>query len=292
MGAAVAPVRAIPTSRAYWELRAEQVMNNVFSPDAAIDVEICETPPPLPTVDGEGAASQISESPIWGSSRPARHASRQQRPGQGEPVSLSPPLILASVSITVTLLSGLGLIALNIWNQNQQAIRQERNMLMIERLRSLGGPAEASGTGTQAATLPAGVDAAAADSGLPPPPPAEPWMEELATLPASGAPPANVLKVPMSSRVGSPAPPASGSGSPGPSSGGGGGGGDAPQLVGVLQAQGHGGSAIFQIGNASTSATVGESIGSSGWRLLSAQADYAVIERNGEQRRVSISGGS
>jgi hypothetical protein len=117
-------------------------------------------------------------------------------------------------------------------------------------------------------------------------------MEELATLPASGAPPANVLKVPMSSRVGSPAPAASGSGRAGSPAAGGGGGGDAPQLVGVVQAQGHGGSAIFQIGSASTSAAVGEAIGSSGWRLRSAQADYAVIERNGEQRRVSISGGS
>jgi hypothetical protein len=60
----------------------------------------------------------------------------------------------------------------------------------------------------------------------------------------------------------------------------------------VVQAPGHSGAAIFQIGNSSTSAAVGESIGSSGWRLRSANGDSAVIERGGEQRRVSISSGS
>ncbi|SBO43832.1 putative DNA polymerase III beta subunit, C-te [Cyanobium sp. NIES-981] len=267
-------------------------MNRVFSPDAVVDVEICETPPPLPASSPASPASRIAESPIPAPARPPsreRPRARQQHTGASP---LSPSLILASVSVTVTLLSGLGLIGLNVWNQSQQAIRQERNMLMIERLRSMG-PAAAEAPTTQAATLPAGVDAAsAADGGLPPPPPAEPWMEELATLPASTAPPANVLKVPMSSRVASPAPAASGAGrsvGTGPRPGGSGG-GDAPQLVGVVQAQGHGGSAIFQIGNASTSAAVGEAIGSSGWRLRSAQGDSAVIERGGEQRRVSISG--
>jgi hypothetical protein len=36
---------------------------------------------------------------------------------------------------------------------------------------------------------------------------------------------------------------------------------------------------------------VGESIGSSGWRLRSASGDTAVIEKGGEQRRISISSG-
>jgi hypothetical protein len=33
---------------------------------------------------------------------------------------------------------------------------------------------------------------------------------------------------------------------------------------------------------------VGESIGSSGWRLQAADGDSAVIERNGEVRRISL----
>jgi hypothetical protein len=115
-------------------------------------------------------------------------------------------------------------------------------------------------------------------------------MEELATLPASSAPAADVLKVPINSRITSPAPAATGSASiPGGSASSGG--GNAPQLVGVVQVPGQSGSAIFQLGGSSTSAAVGESIGSSGWRLRSASGDSAVIEKGGEQRRISISSG-
>jgi murein DD-endopeptidase MepM/ murein hydrolase activator NlpD len=68
-------------------------------------------------------------------------------------------------------------------------------------------------------------------------------------------------------------------------------GGNVPHLVGVVQVPGQSGSAIFQLGGSSTSAAVGESIGSSGWRLRSASGDTAVIEKGGEQRRISISSG-
>jgi hypothetical protein len=54
---------------------------------------------------------------------------------------------------------------------------------------------------------------------------------------------------------------------------------------------GKGGSAIFQIDGSSTSASVGESIGGTGWRLQSASGDSVVLERDGQQQRVSISGG-
>ena len=172
-------------------------------------------------------------------------------------------------------------------------------MLLIERLRTMGPgttPAQANEPAQAASAVGAG-----GDGELPPPPPGEPWMEELATLPASSAPAADVLKVPINSRLTSPAPAATGSAStPGGSassgagnSGGGnnGGGGNAPQLVGVVQVPGQSGSAIFQLGGSSTSAAVGESIGSSGWRLRSASGDTAVIEKGGEQRRISISSG-
>ena len=177
-------------------------------------------------------------------------------------------------------------------------------MLLIERLRTMGPgttPTQANEPAQAASAVGAG-----GDGELPPPPPGEPWMEELATLPASSAPAADVLKVPINSRLTSPAPAATGSAStPGGSassgagnsgagnSGGGnsGGGGNAPQLVGVVQVPGQSGSAIFQLGGSSTSAAVGESIGSSGWRLRSASGDTAVIEKGGEQRRISISSG-
>jgi hypothetical protein len=64
-----------------------------------------------------------------------------------------------------------------------------------------------------------------------------------------------------------------------------------PQLVGVVQSQGRGSSAIFQIGGSSSSAAVGETIAGSGWRLRSVAGEGAVIERGGQVRRLSISSG-
>ena len=304
----VSPVRGIPTSRAYWELKAEQVLNRVFEPEKPIEVEIWDTPaafsnagsipvelhdlPPAP-------AKQPTSKPKQASAKrqPPRASSALQQ--LADQVGRQPSLLLAGASVTVMVVAGMALAVLGLWNQSQQAIRQERNMLLIERLRTMGPgttPAQANEPAQAASAVGAG-----GDGELPPPPPGEPWMEELATLPASSAPAANVLKVPINSRLTSPAPAATGSAStPGGSassgagnSGGGnnGGGGNAPQLVGVVQVPGQSGSAIFQLGGSSTSAAVGESIGSSGWRLRSASGDTAVIEKGGEQRRISISSG-
>ena len=299
----MSPVRGIPTSRAYWELKAEQVLNRVFEPEKPIEVEFCDTPaafsnagsipvelhdlPPAP-------AKQPTSKPKQASAKrqPPRASSALQQ--LADQVGRQPSLLLAGASVTVMVVAGMALAVLGLWNQSQQAIRQERNMLLIERLRTMGPgttPAQANEPAQAASAVGAG-----GDGELPPPPPGEPWMEELATLPASSAPATDVLKVPINSRLTSPAPAATGSAStPGgsASSGGGnnGGGGNAPQLVGVVQVPGQSGSAIFQLGGSSTSAAVGESIGSSGWRLRSASGDTAVIEKGGEQRRISISSG-
>ena len=256
----MSPVRGIPTSRAYWELKAEQVLNRVFEPEKPIEVQVFDTP---------AAFSHPGSIPV--ELHDLRSASKK-------PHQLS--LLLAGASVTV-MVAGMALAVLGLLNQSQQAIRQERNMLLIERLRTMGpgtNPAQANEPAQPATAVGAGEDGE-----LPPPPPGEPWMGELATLPASSAPAADVLKVPVDSRISRPAPAATGSAS--------GGGGNAPQLVGVVQVPGQSGSAIFQLGSSSTSAAAGESIGSSGWRLRSASGDSAVIEKGNEQRRVSISSG-
>jgi hypothetical protein len=246
----LSPVRGIPTSRAYWDLKAEQVLNRVFETEKPIEVEVCETPSLFPAP----SSTQVEL--------------------QDQPPS-KPSLLLAGANITLMVLAGIVLVALGTWNQSQQAIRQERSMLLIERLRTMG-----PGTTTSQAAAANGETQA----GMPaPPPPGEPWMEELSSLPASSAPPADVLKVPVSSQITSPAPTPTGSDSSK--------GGSPPQLVGVVQVPGQSGSAIFQLGSSSTSAAVGESIGSSGWRLHSASGDTAVIEKGGEQRQISISSG-
>lgn len=252
----MSPARGIPTSRAYWNLKAEQVLNRVFESEKPIEVEVCETPSLFP------APSNIPVEP-------------QDKP------QTKPSLLLAGAFVTVMVLTGMGLAALGIWNQSQQAIRQERNMLLIERLRTIvPGPSPAQANRPAQTT---GFIGSTEDGELPPPPPGEPWMEELSSLPASSAPPANVLKVPVNSQITSPAPTATGSASSKD--------GSSPQLVGVVQVPGQSGSAIFQLGDSSTSAAVGESIGSSGWRLRSASGDTAVIEKGGEQRQISISSG-
>jgi hypothetical protein len=256
----VSPVRGIPTSRAYWELKAEQMLNRVFEPEKPIEVEVFDTPE---------AFSHPGSIPVELHDLPPASKKHHQ-----------PSLLLAGASVTVMVVAGMALAVLSLWNQSQQAIRQERNMLLIERLRTMGPgttPVQANETAQTAAA------GSAEDGELTTPPPSEPWMEELATLPASSAPAADVLKVPVDSRISSPAPAATGSAS--------GGGGNAPQLVGVVQVPGQSGSAIFQLGSSSTSAAAGESIGSSGWRLRSASGDSAVIEKGNEQRRVSISSG-
>ena len=267
----MSPVRGIPTSRAYWELKAEQMLNRVFEPEQPIEVEVCDSPSvPLELRD-------LTTTP---NPAPAPQANPRPR-GWIDQLGRQPSLLLAGASVTVMVMAGMALVVAGAWNQSQQAIRQERNMLLIERLRAMGPSSPAA---TDEAAQVSAPKQSAQDGDLPPPPPGggEPWMEELATLPASSAPAAEVLQVPIHSRITSPAPSATGAASSG---------GGAPQLVGVVQVPGQSGSAIFQLGSSSTSAAVGESIGSSGWRLRSATGDSAVIEKGGEQRRVSISSG-
>ena len=237
----MSPLRGIPTSRAYWDLKADQVLNRVFEPEKPIDLEFCEPPSlfPIPS----GIPVELHDHP---------------------PTKTN--LLLAGACITVMVFAGITLAALSIWNQSQQGIRQERNMLLIERLRTMGPGTSPAQTNKQPQT--ASANGSTEDGELPPPPPGEPWMEELATLPASSAPAADVLKVPVNSRITSQAPAATGSASsPGGSTSSYGSGGNAPQLVGVVQVPGQSGSAIFQLGGSSTSAAVGENIGSSGGRL-------------------------
>jgi len=258
---------------AYWELRAEQVLNRVFEPEKPIEVEFCDSPRQAPL---QAVEPTLVINPL---------PSHRAKPG----------LLLAITTGAVVVTTGAALVVLGLWNQSQQAIQRERNMHLIERLRNMGpsssaATAPATAEGDQGSATAAG---AAQVGDLPPPPPGEPWVEELAALPATGAPLAGVLRVPVNGRITSPAPEASGNRNSNSNSGNRSGDADSssPQLVGVVQVAGQSGSAIFQIGGSSTSAAVGESIGASGWRLRSASGDSAVIEKGGEQLRVSISSG-
>ena len=63
-----------------------------------------------------------------------------------------------------------------------------------------------------------------------------------------------------------------------------------PRLTGVVQGPGGSSSAIFQVGQGSLSAGIGEPIGNSGWTLDAINDTGAVIRRNGERRNLSVGG--
>ena len=63
-----------------------------------------------------------------------------------------------------------------------------------------------------------------------------------------------------------------------------------PQLTGVVKGPGGSSSAIFQLGQGSVSAGIGEAIGSSGWVLSEVTESAAVISRNGQRQTLSVGG--
>ena len=63
-----------------------------------------------------------------------------------------------------------------------------------------------------------------------------------------------------------------------------------PQLTGVVKGPGGSSSAIFQLGQGSVSAGIGEAIGSSGWVLSEVTDSGAVISRNGQRQTLSVGG--
>lgn len=268
--------RSANTSRAYWELKAEQVMDRVFAeagrPSAAeraaprgvvtlpepeqapIDVEVRDTTPPP-----------------W------------QRPWQIAGLELPPRLGLALAGgiSCLALVGGFGLW--QGWHQARQDLRQERNLRLLEGIRSLGSSAQSEQP--QPDGSPATPPAAAGDAPLPPPPPNEAWIQELGQLEARSPAATPPLQVPLNGTLQAPAPPAVAA-PPTAAAGG-----AIPELLGVVQIPGKPGSAIFQVGGSSTNALVGEVIGSSGWTLTATDGDSAVISRGGTRRRVSISSG-
>lgn len=300
----MAPSRTL-TSRAFWELKAEQVMDRVFSaqlpglgrgPDphghggpsggdaAPIDVEVRDEPPRLPP-------AYLTAYEAFDPPPPATAAPPERRP-------LLLVLLLCSLAAT-----GSSLLLWRGWNQATVALQQERSLQLLERLKSIG---PLGGDPAKEASAPVASVNGSTD-GLPPPPPEEAWVQELEPLQGGAtASQATPLRVPVSGTIAraasapagapavgswvggsgpatSPAPPPP---APLPRAAGG-----VPELVGVVQVPGENGSAIFQMGGSSTSAAVGEMIGGTGWRLRSASGESVVIERNGQQQQVSISGG-
>lgn len=207
----------LSTSTAYWNLRAEQVMDQVFhaAEPSLKAVEIRVEPAPDP------ANNQVAD--------PLATSQRSTQPWQ--------QLTLIGMTLGALLCSAW---LARSWQLSEQALYRERNLALTEKLKARATPSPSAS-----------------------PKPAEP--EAVASLPSL-----EPLTLPLSAAI-----------APAPLS--------QPALVGVVHAE-VGGSAIFQLDNQSLSATPGESIGNSGWSLLSLSSTGAVIERNGERQSLSIGG--
>ena len=217
----------LPTSRAYWNLRAEQVMDKVFDQEALntarpnhfvlVDVDVQEPPAPTPP------PAQPNPTPSTTSPTPWLL------------------LIVSGLAVAGAVNSGWLISSLL---QSRSQLDQERNLLMLERLQ-----AEASSPAEPEPEWMASLE-----------PPAPPSSLGLALSPAAPEP----LPIPTLTPM--------------------------PQLTGVVQGPGGNSSAIFQLGTTSLSAGIGESIGSSGWRLDSISSGGAVISQHGQQRTLSVGG--
>ena len=326
--------RGIPTSRAYWDLQAEKLMNRIFDPVDTIDLRTdadrsaldALALPALEEVANHGAAAApATRAPRWQRARrpqaspqidpfrstavsspapldPAVSAPVPQRGLQATLATLTAhqqPLILIGAFAAAGLVSASsGVLALSQWNRFQDSLRQERSLLLVERLRNFGPATQAPATPPAPALAPpTGLTAQAgapqtamqaqaysqgarpADNDLPPPPPQEAWIEQLGELPQRSAP---ILRVPVSPKLAAAAAaPVRRSPPPGP----------LPLLVGVVGAPGKVGSAIFQMGGSTSTVSVGETIGNSGWRLRSTDGDSVQIEHDGDLRRIAIGSG-
>ena len=217
----------LSTSTAYWNLRAEQVMDQVFQAAEpslkAVDIQVEPAPDP---------ANNSVATPL-----PTTQSSTQ------------PWQQLSLIGVTLGALLCSAWLARS-WQLSEQALYRERTLALTEKLKARATPSPST-----------------------PPKPAAPEAEPeaVATLPSL-----EPLTLPLSAAI-APAPLSQ----PAPMS--------QPALVGVVHSE-MGGSAIFQLDNQSLSATPGESIGNSGWSLLSLSSNGAVIERNGQRQSLSIGG--
>ena len=281
---------------------AETTVQSPAEPDAALKMlepgspirELPEQPQEAATPAAVSAASTLRV--------PARSGNRQAR----RPATKSPPrtkpsrrrpddriLLISALAGVCTVSVAGSLIYFGTWNRMQQSLSQERNLLLVERLRSLGPANPAPIQPPQTATVnpnngTANTSSSADGSGLPPPPD-EPWIQQLSSLPSPAPSSSPVLRVPLSPRLNAPAPAASASrAAPAPARSS----GPLPQLVGIVGRPGKASSAIFLISGNSLNVSPGETIGGSGWRLRSADGETALIERDGELRQVSIANGN
>ena len=246
----------LPTSRDYWNLRAEQVMDRVFNDGDNI----------LETV-------QVQVYPQTAQSTQGAQAAQKEASTLNLPALTWPQVSLAALGLIAVL--GSSGLALH-WRLSQQALEREGNLALIERLRNnqlvqrtnnQNKPAPT--TTSQTATEPSSQATSTANE------------LEISALPNASATQLDPITVPLpTAEVTSTTSIAGQAPAVAPQ----------PLLVGVVHAGNGDGSAIFQLGDLSLSSVPGEAIGNSGWTLQSVSANGAVIERSGARQSLSVGG--
>jgi len=188
-----------------------------------------------------------------------------------KPPRLSTPVALVIGLTLVSAVAGLfSMLLWRSWMEARQDLHQERQLLVLERLRQLGPLSAPNPTLTAPPPQPAPQlpqPAAPQQQPLQQQPPANPepgWFEPVAPIrvPVPTARPAAQAPAPL----------------------------PLPELLGVVQVPGRGGTAIFNTATGSITAAVGETIGSSGWQLQSVASDQVQVSHQGLVRSLSLSG--
>ena len=198
------------------------------------------------------------------------------------PPRLSTPVALVIGLTLVSAVAGLfSMLLWRSWMQARQDLHQERQLLVLERLRQLG-PLSPPNPTLAAAPLQLQLPAPAPLQPAPQlPQPASPQQPQQLQQqpPANPEPgwfePVAPIRVPVPA-----ARPAAQAPAPLP----------LPELLGVVQVPGRGGTAIFNTTTGSITAAVGEMIGSSGWQLQSVGSDQVQVSHQGLLRSLSLSG--
>ena len=216
----------VPTSRAYWNLRAEQVMDQVF------DRETATAPSQPHLVPVDVAVHEPTTKPT------------ERRSPSAWLLPLISGIAVAGVICSAWLVSSL--------QRSRLELERQQNTALIEQLREQVAAQE-----TRAEEKVAPEEASVALQSLEP-----------LTVPIQQP----LTVEPLSSEQGlAPMEPA-------------------PQLTGVVKGPGGSSSAIFQLGQGSVSAGIGEAIGNSGWVLTDVTDSGAVISRNGQSQTLSVGG--
>ena len=219
----------VPTSRAYWNLRAEQVMDNVFDRETVtapsqphlvpVDVDVHE-PTPQPSEPSERRSPSTWLLPLISG------------------------IAVAGVICSAWLVSSL--------QRSRLELERKQNAALIEQLREQVAAQE-----SRTAETATPEEASLAIQSLEPL--TVPIQQPLTVEPLGS----DQALAPI---------------------------GPIPQLTGVVKGPGGSSSAIFQLGQGSVSAGIGEAIGSSGWVLSEVTDSGAVISRNGQRQTLSVGG--